>query len=457
MGIPGMYKEIGPGDRISLSKLAVETFERTGRPLRLATDISIWQFQAQAAKGGSNPATRTLFYRLVRLQSHSIQPIFVFDGPNKPTMKRGRRTGGSRGGAVSTAIAKRLIHLFGFYTHDAPGEAEAECALLQRCGIVDAVLSEDVDTIMFGCTCTLRNWFAEKEEGSSSGPPTHVTVYDSAAIARPDAAGIDGEGMVLVALMSGGDYDPDGIPGCGPRVACQAARAGFGRSLCRIKRSDPPSVLAAWREELRRELADNTKGFFSKRNKNIAAAIPDNFPNMEVLGYYRYPNVSQDAVLESVRCSFLGTTAGGNMDFQGLRDFAAHTFDWNGKKGATKFIQVLAPNLLVRKMLLPLKPNGCLVKAISKRRISHASSGRIYELRVSFLPLSVVGIDLNAEPEKVPGIRGCSGLAFNGDEKFEAEAPSSTQGGGPKKGFDPCKPNLVWIPEFVVRLGAPEA
>ncbi|EJT68826.1 hypothetical protein GGTG_13604 [Gaeumannomyces tritici R3-111a-1] len=181
MGIPGMYKEIGPGDSISLSKLAVETFERTGRPLRLATDISIWQFQAQAAKGGSNPATRTLFYRLVRLQSHSIQPIFVFDGPNKPTIKRGRRTGGSRGGAVSTAIAKRLIHLFGFYTHDAPAEAEAECALLQRCGIVDAVLSEDVDTIMFGCTCTLRNWSAEKEKGSSSGPPTHVTVYDSAA------------------------------------------------------------------------------------------------------------------------------------------------------------------------------------------------------------------------------------------------------------------------------------
>jgi Holliday junction resolvase YEN1 len=46
-----IYKEFGPGDRISLCKLAVDTLEETGRPLRLAIDFSIWQFQVQAAKG----------------------------------------------------------------------------------------------------------------------------------------------------------------------------------------------------------------------------------------------------------------------------------------------------------------------------------------------------------------------------------------------------------------------
>lgn len=46
-----IYKEIGPGDRIALSKLAVETFEREDRPLRLAIDISIWLFQIQSGKG----------------------------------------------------------------------------------------------------------------------------------------------------------------------------------------------------------------------------------------------------------------------------------------------------------------------------------------------------------------------------------------------------------------------
>lgn len=49
-----IYKEIGPGDRIALCKLAVDTLEETGRPLRLAIDFSIWQFQVQAAKGKSS-------------------------------------------------------------------------------------------------------------------------------------------------------------------------------------------------------------------------------------------------------------------------------------------------------------------------------------------------------------------------------------------------------------------
>lgn len=46
-----IYKEIGPGRRVALSKLAVEHFEETGQPLRIAVDVSIWLFQIQASKG----------------------------------------------------------------------------------------------------------------------------------------------------------------------------------------------------------------------------------------------------------------------------------------------------------------------------------------------------------------------------------------------------------------------
>jgi Holliday junction resolvase YEN1 len=49
--ISRIYKEIGPGKRIALSKLALEKFEDTGRPLRIAIDTSIWLFQIQASKG----------------------------------------------------------------------------------------------------------------------------------------------------------------------------------------------------------------------------------------------------------------------------------------------------------------------------------------------------------------------------------------------------------------------
>ena len=48
---PSIYKEIGPGERIALAKLAIDKFEETGRPLRIAIDVSIWLFQIQAAQG----------------------------------------------------------------------------------------------------------------------------------------------------------------------------------------------------------------------------------------------------------------------------------------------------------------------------------------------------------------------------------------------------------------------
>lgn len=46
-----IYAELGPGRRVALAKLAADHLENTGRPLRLAIDISIWQFQIQAARG----------------------------------------------------------------------------------------------------------------------------------------------------------------------------------------------------------------------------------------------------------------------------------------------------------------------------------------------------------------------------------------------------------------------
>ena len=58
-----IYKEIGPGKRVALSKLAVDKFEETGRPLRIAIDTSIWLFQIQASKGKSVEAMRPLDQR----------------------------------------------------------------------------------------------------------------------------------------------------------------------------------------------------------------------------------------------------------------------------------------------------------------------------------------------------------------------------------------------------------
>ena len=406
----------------------------------------------QAARGGANPAIRTLFYRLVRLLSLPIRPIFVFDGPNKPLFKRNKRSA-ARGDGLATAMAKRLINLFGFHVHNAPGEAEAECALLQQQGVVDAVLSEDVDTIMFGCTRTLRNWSADGVKGSKT--PTHVSMYETANLS------LDREGMVLVALMSGGDYLPEGVPGCGVKVACEAARGGMGKSLCRLRASDS-AALASWREGLLHELRTNESGFF--RTRHNALSIPETFPNVEVLRYYTHPVVSQSATVEKLKGEFCDTQPR-PVQVAALRQFVGETFDWNYRNGAVKLIRVLAPSLLAQKMLAGAaedavrgidavqEAEAAIAHGVTMRR-NHFSTDSTPELRISYTPANMVdGITLGDELEEEVPVYGRDGLALNDDEFDEEIAEDAGKNG--RKAFDPLEPDVVWIPETVAKLGIP--
>lgn len=53
---------------------------------------------------------------------------------------------------------KRPIHILVLIwgTLKAPGEAEAELAYLNRIGVIDAVISDDVDNFLFGSTVVIR-------------------------------------------------------------------------------------------------------------------------------------------------------------------------------------------------------------------------------------------------------------------------------------------------------------
>ncbi|KAH8730949.1 hypothetical protein GQ44DRAFT_756257 [Phaeosphaeriaceae sp. PMI808] len=460
MGIHGIYKEIGPGRRVALSKLAIAKFEDTGRPLRIAIDTSIWLFQIQASKGGSNPALRTFYYRLLRLIALSIHPIFVFDGPNKPPFKRNKRTGPTVA-SIPEFLAKQLLKQFGYPIHLAPGEAEAECALLQREGIVDAVLSEDVDTLMFGSGITIRNWSPEK----SGKTPTHVNVYD-AVETKNGPSGLDREGMILVALMSGGDYVPEGIPGCGPKTACEAAKAGFGHDLCSIP-TDDKKAMSEWRERLQHELKTNESKLFKRKHGTLK--IPDDFPRLDILGYYTHPAISKQAGLDKLRRAINWDQ---DLDFRGLREFTQDAFDWVKLEGAKHFIRSLAPSLLIRQLRirstrldrLPAdniqaiqEDESRLVKGLHGKR-QHPDTDNSRELRVGFIPIELVTIDLDQEePDDEPDLPPANSQAPEVD--LEDEVALDLEDGVPKKRgptkFDPHKPARIWVMESIVKVGVP--
>src|SRR5579862_7645789 len=138
MGIHGLWEELSPAadkiggirpshhltDLSALTKLAVDHYEKTGKPLRLAIDASVWSFQIQNGQAGSHPALRTFYYRLCRLLQANVLPVFVFNGPDKPPFKRNQRTSGYIREHWETRQMKLLIKAFGFMSWDAPGEAE---------------------------------------------------------------------------------------------------------------------------------------------------------------------------------------------------------------------------------------------------------------------------------------------------------------------------------------------
>ena len=313
--------------------------------------------------------------------------------------------------------------------------------------MVDATLSEDVDTLMFGCQMVFKNW--SSEGNAVGGVPTHVTVYELSKIEKE--RGLTPEGMIMVALMSGGDYIPAGVPLCGIRTAADAARGGFGEDLCSLGEKKDELGLKAWRERLVYELRTNERKLFTRKNNKIV--VPKTFPDRKVLGYYINPILSPitaDIIVKGPRWS-------GEVDVPGLRDFVREMFEWRGKAGAKKLIRTLAGGLLLSMLFRSVqnrhKQGTQMVERISERRVHHSTNG-VPELRVAYTPAKVVPIDLDAEPDVEDGIY------TGGLEDYESEYVGAKGEFVSEKVkveyYNPTSVERVWVPERILRLSALE-
>lgn len=455
--------------------MAIAHLERTARPIRVAVDISIWLFQVQAGRGGKNPELRTLFYRLLKLLALPVHPLFVYDGRHKPPFKRGKAVSArSYGNSPIIQRSKDLIERFRFPWHEAPGEAEAECARLQQAGIVDAVMSNDVDALMFGSTFTIMNF--SKESGTGTSASTHVTCYSMCKEGHVSNVPLDRAGMILFAMLSGGDYLPSGVPKCGSKLAAQIAKAKFGDDLLKEITSPLPNLdsrLNEWRDRLQYELEENESGWFTTKHK--AVRIPETFPDRTILKYYAEPEVSSEDEIAALRRRLLHAWDQ-EIDPLAIRSFAAEHFEWNYRSGARKVIKLLAEPLVSYRFRLgrpviglqhgTLAPN-CDTPWLQKVYKSRANFGTdgLSELQMDMLPIDVVGLDLLAEEPNPPlpsqETLPSQGTVTSGDEEDEAECaaempPPTHSKSRVTKRYDPFAIEKVWVFETVARLGVPE-
>jgi Holliday junction resolvase YEN1 len=102
--------------------------------------------------------------------------------------------------------------------------------------------------------------------------------------------------------MAGGDYSP-GLANCGPSIALGLTKSGFGDALLNavetLRDNALNSFLSTWRQEIRHELIHNSKGFLTSRQPQLAAQIPDSFPNRDILDLYVYPLTSWSSPTEN--------------------------------------------------------------------------------------------------------------------------------------------------------------
>ncbi|XP_019114646.1 probable flap endonuclease 1 homolog [Larimichthys crocea] len=142
----------------------------TGKVIALDTSIVVNQFRA--ATPSLSPLTG-LFFRTLTFLEHDIKPVFVFDGkpPREKTAvlkKRAEAAGRHFPNITGTASSLtkdclQLLKLLGVPVIQATGDAEAMCAQLVMKGNVDAVASEDMDTLPFGASILIRQLNAKKD------------------------------------------------------------------------------------------------------------------------------------------------------------------------------------------------------------------------------------------------------------------------------------------------------
>ncbi|KAF9526067.1 hypothetical protein CPB83DRAFT_506722 [Crepidotus variabilis] len=363
MGVAGLWDVLKPAGVVrSLTDLAIKDGFQANpdkkRGFRLGIDASIWFFHAEYGREGENPVLRTLFFRCATLMHTTFLPLFVFDGPKRPDFKRGKKI--NKAGNALIPGMKNIVEAFGFEWRMAPGEAEAELAYLNRIGIIDGVLSDDVDNFLFGAKTVLRN-SSNTLSGNRANPilnsagkddKNHSRIFKMEDITNHPDIRLTQGGLILIGLMSGGDYQQGGLMRCGVTTAAALARCGFGDTLyeaaMNLERDVLLDFLVMWREELKQELKTNSKGEIGRKQAALAKSIPDTFPNIDVLLSYVKPITSQTMGRESNNVKI---TWGKEPDVAKLAGVCEMYFEWGYKEAIMKRFRTVMWHSVVLRIL----------------------------------------------------------------------------------------------------------
>ncbi|SJL02376.1 uncharacterized protein ARMOST_05703 [Armillaria ostoyae] len=365
MGVKGGWNLLDSVDSVSFvdwSSQKISTGLVHDMVPHIGVDASGWMFAAKYHHAQTkSPAQASLFKRTGRLFHLPVIPIFVFDGPGHPANKRKKAV--KKTPDWLAANFKKLLVGFGFPYWKAPGEAEAELAMLSGVGHIDAVMSEDFDAMVFGAQRVIRI----KGESDSE---YLIEVHEASQFSCND--------LVLIALLAGGDYD-EGIQGCGIQTAAEIARTGIGKQLFDVLEvsevDDYPAIASVWHQDLCMMLEAKGAGRLSSRHRSLASRIPSDFPKASVLVQYLHPVTSGLGNLPAAPSL-------GQPDLPRLAKLCEELFIWGHPMGIIKnFSHHIFSGLATRELLQDLCERRGLIQPNNSHLSAHAVISGICTVR----------------------------------------------------------------------------
>ncbi|KAL4064547.1 PIN domain-like protein, partial [Scleroderma citrinum] len=230
---------------------------------------------------GESPEIHTIFYQLIMILQMLLHAHFVFDGPQRPKLKCGKQV--KNAPHFLMQCFQELLSTFGFTWHEASNEAEAELAKLNVVGIIDAVFSDDSNILLFGAPCIIQSSL-QHEHYNVIKVFTEDTLEHGAHLTQG--------GLLLIALMSSGDYN-DGICGCGYDIAQKLAHYGLGNTLLQaattLQLIEFMSIFCVdWCNEVCHVLTLDPLGILQCKYCNLTHIIQAmaDFPNPSIIASY---------------------------------------------------------------------------------------------------------------------------------------------------------------------------
>jgi flap endonuclease-1 len=254
------------GDSIPREKIRLEDI--SGWKLAIDGYNTLYQFLAiirgmdgghlKDSKGRVTSHISGLFYRNINLLELGMKLVYVFDGkPPELKMEEIRRRSEQRREAkdqylralqagdmvqarkfaeASTVLrkdmvsdAKELLDAMGIPWVDAPSEGEAQASVMAIEGTVNAVASQDHDSLVFGAPLLVRNvTISGKRRLPSKGIVINVQPERIRLASVLTATGLTREQLVDFAILLGTDFNPDGFEGVGPATALKYLKK-YGR------------------------------------------------------------------------------------------------------------------------------------------------------------------------------------------------------------------------------------